>query len=94
MDVIKLAREAGIIHAQDTDGQWDGLTDQQLLGYPYKDPRDQQWAEERMVEILKPFTDLVLEEAAKVCDSLHHWTADCCAKDIRQMKHNVVNIDK
>lgn len=43
---------------------------------------------------LERFTDLVLEEAAKACDSLHHWTADCCAKDIRQMKHNVVNIDK
>ena len=45
---------------------------------------------------LQRFTDLVLEEAAKVCESkeLRGIIAGMCAAAIRQMKHNVTNIDK
>ena len=58
-EIIRIALEAGIIHAQDTDGQWDGITDQQLLCYPYTNPRSQEWAEKRIVEILEPFASIV-----------------------------------
>lgn len=59
-----------------------------------------------VAESLERFADLVLEEAAKVCDKYaaggagsdydigYLVSATSCAEEIREIKHNVVNIDK
>jgi hypothetical protein len=69
-DIIRMAREAGIYHAFDSEGHWDGLTDQKLFD-PHPHPNDVVYGDERTVEILERFVALVAaaerEACAKVC---------------------------
>jgi len=80
-DIIRMAREAGIYHAFDSEGHWDGLTDQKLFD-PHPHPNDVVYGDKRTVEILERFANLVRaaerEACAKVCD---HMAARC--NDIR-----------
>jgi hypothetical protein len=57
-DIIKLAREAGIYHAFDSEGHWDGLTDQKLFD-PHPHPNDVVYGDKRTAEILERFAALV-----------------------------------
>ena len=52
-DIIRMAKEAGLIHYHDSDGQWSGVTNDQLI-----DQEKNQW-DEKLVEILAPFAALV-----------------------------------
>jgi hypothetical protein len=53
-----MAREAGIYHAFDSEGHWDGLTDVKLIE-PNPHHNDIVYGEKRIVEILKAFEALV-----------------------------------
>jgi hypothetical protein len=53
-----MAREAGIYHAFDSEGHWDGLTDVKLINRNLH-PDDIVYGEKRIVEILKAFEALV-----------------------------------
>ena len=70
-DTIDMAREAGIYHAFDSEGHWDGLTDVKLIE-PNPHHNDVVYGEKRTVEILKAFEALVRaderEACAKVCE--------------------------
>ena len=57
-DTIDMAREAGIYHAFDSEGHWDGLTDVKLINRN-SHPDDIVYGEKRIVEILKAFEALV-----------------------------------
>jgi hypothetical protein len=53
-DIIRMAKEAGIYHAFDSEGHWDGLTDQKLFD-PHPHPNDVVYGDKRTVEILERF---------------------------------------
>ena len=57
-DIIRMAREAGIYHAFDSEGHWDGLTDQKLFD-PHPHPNDVVYGDKRTVEILERLVTLV-----------------------------------
>jgi hypothetical protein len=57
-DIILMAKEAGIYHAFDSEGHWDGLTDQKLFD-PHPHPNDVVYGDKRTVEILERFAALV-----------------------------------
>ena len=68
-DIIRMAREAGIYHGFDSEGQWDGLTNTELFErHPH--PSDKVYGEKRMVEMLAPFAALV---AAAEREKVAHW---------------------
>ena len=73
-DIIKLAREAGIYHAFDSEGQWDGLTDQQLIERHPQHPNDIVYGEKRTVEILERFAALVAAAERNRPWTQKHWT--------------------
>jgi hypothetical protein len=77
-----MAREAGIYHAFDSEGHWDGLTDVKLINRN-SHPDDIVYGEKRTVEILKAFEALVRaderEACAKVCEDInakYEWPDD------------------
>ena len=57
-DTIDMAREAGIYHAFDSEGHWDGLTDVKLINRN-SHPDDIVYGDKRIVEILKVFEALI-----------------------------------
>ncbi len=57
-EIVGLAKLAGIYHAHDSEGQWNGLTNVQLLGEP---STFDAYAEKRIFEILEPLVKLVVE---------------------------------
>ena len=59
-EIIELAKLAGIYHAHDSEGQWDGLTNVQLLDEP-SSVNAVAYREKRMIEILEPLVELVVE---------------------------------
>ena len=58
-EVIRLALEAGIHHAFDSEGQWDGLTNEIIIERHPPRPNDIVYGEKRTVEILERFAKLV-----------------------------------
>jgi hypothetical protein len=56
-DIIRMAKEARIYHAFDSEGHWDGLTDQKLFN-PHPHPNDVVYGDKRTVEILERFAAL------------------------------------
>jgi hypothetical protein len=71
-DIIRLAREAGIHHAHDSEGHWDGLTDEEVVDRLPRFKRELEYADKRIIQILERFAALVTaaerEACAKVCD--------------------------
>ena len=71
-DIIRLAREAGIHHAHDSEGHWDGLTDEEVVDRLPRFKRELEYADKRIMQILERFAALVTaaerEACAKVCD--------------------------
>jgi hypothetical protein len=65
-DIIRLAREAGLIHYHDSEGHWTGVTNDDLI-----EVEENRW-DDKLVRILEPFAALVAaaerEECAKVCE--------------------------
>ena len=78
--VIAWAREAGIYHEYDSEGHWDGLTDQVLAGKDYLISKD--YKLKRIAEILFPVVAIAYEAGrkdeneacARLCDSSIHDT--------------------
>ena len=62
-EIIEMARQAGIYHAQDSEYHWDGLTDQKIIERTPDSAKDIAWRNRRTFEILKPFAKLVAEKA-------------------------------
>lgn len=73
-EIIEMARQAGIYHAQDSEYHWDGLTDQKIIERTPDSAKDIAWRNRRTFEILQPFAKLVAEAereaCAKVCEEL------------------------
>jgi hypothetical protein len=65
-DIIAMAREAGIHHAFDSEGHWDGLTDQKLFD-PHPHPNDVVYGDKRTVEILERFDALIRADEREAC---------------------------
>jgi hypothetical protein len=64
-EIIELAKQADIYHSFDSEGQWDGLTNEELLERNPEDEKTKQYRIERLVEILAPFAKLVEERTIK-----------------------------
>jgi len=54
-DIIELAKQAGLFHFWDSEGQCSGITDADLVSA--EEDKD----DERLVEMLMPFANLVAE---------------------------------
>jgi hypothetical protein len=90
-----MAREAGIYHAFDSEGHWDGLTDVKLINRN-SHPDDVVYGEKRTVEILKAFEALVRaderEEANRranaswtlMCEKMVAAEREACAKCVEE----------
>jgi len=67
-DIIRLAKEAGLIHYHDSEGHWTGVTNDNLI-----EVEENRW-DDKLVRILEPFAALVAvaerNQCAKVCDDL------------------------
>jgi len=74
-DVIRMAREAGIHHAFDSEGHWDGLTDTELIERHPPSRQTIEYGEQRMVEILERFAALVAAAEREACAKYfdEHW---------------------
>lgn len=66
-DILRMAREAGLYHFYDSEGHCSGITDARLVD------EDQERCDDRLVEMLAPFANLVAaaerEACAKLCDA-------------------------
>jgi hypothetical protein len=60
--IIEWAREAGIHHAFDSEGQWDGLTDEILIKRHPAHPADLIYGQQRTAQILERFAKLVRDD--------------------------------
>lgn len=58
-EIVEMAKEAGIYHAQDSEYHWDGLTDQQIIERTPDSAKDIEWRNRRTFEILERFANLV-----------------------------------
>ena len=74
-EIIRMAREAGLFIAHDSEGQFSAVHDGEILDmYPDGDKeRDRLYREKRFVEILGPFSKLV---AAKAAEKERQWLID------------------
>ena len=90
-DIIRMAKEAGIYHGFDSEGQWDGLLDFQLIERRPLSKESIIYGENRMFEILERFFHMAQtaerEECAKVCEERESYNmpipcpdgiAGCC----------------
>ena len=66
-EIIEMAREAGIYHAQDSEYQWDGLTDQQIIERTPDSRKDIEWRNRRTFEILERFYNLAIAKEREAC---------------------------
>lgn len=66
-EIIEMAREAGIYHAQDSEYQWDGITDQQIIERTSDSAKDIEWRKRRTFEILERFANLVAAKEREAC---------------------------
>lgn len=62
-DIIRMALAAGIYHEYDSEGQWDGLTNEVLVGKDWLSSKEHKL--DRIVEILSPFAALVAAAAVR-----------------------------
>ena len=63
--IIELAKQAGIQHAFDSEGHWDGLTNETILERSPDSESTKAYRAERLLEILAPFAKLVEEHTLK-----------------------------
>lgn len=92
-EIIRMALQAGIFHEYDSEGHWDGLTNEVLGGSDWIISKDHKL--NRIAEILEPFATFVAaaerNACAKVCEenatdlSEGDWDSACinCADHIR-----------
>ena len=73
--ILALAREAGILHAHDSEGHWDGLTDEEVVDSLPRFRQELEYADKRIVEILAPFAALVAEHMRY--DGIHSCHSEC-----------------
>ncbi len=69
-EILSMAKEAGIYHAHDSEGHWDGLTDVQLIERHSPHPNDIVYGKKRTFEILERFAALVAEKEREECAKL------------------------
>ena len=74
--ILRWAKEAGMHHAFDTEGHWDGLTDVQLIKRHPPHPNDIVYAEKRIVEILERFVAIVADATIKASQDYKLGYAD------------------
>ena len=71
-DIIKMAQEAGLFIAYDSEGHFSGVVDSEVIDmYPDRNKeRDRLNREQRFVEILTPFAALVASAERQACIDL------------------------
>ena len=60
-DILRMAREAGLYHFYDSEGHCSGITDARLVN------EDQERCDDRLVEMLAPFANLVAAQEREAC---------------------------
>jgi hypothetical protein len=67
-EILLLARQSGITFAFDSEGEWDGLTDEAISDrYTGKPHPEDEYTIKRTVEILKPFARAVAAKEREAC---------------------------
>ena len=79
-DIIRMAWEAGIHHAHDSEGHWDGLTDEEVIERVPPSPKSIEYSDRRIVEILERFAALVAERDT----ALLRQALDCLENHVMQ----------
>lgn len=69
-EILRLAREAGIHHAHDSEGHWDGLTDEEVVDRLPRFRQELEYVDKRIVEILGRFAALVAAAEREACAEL------------------------
>ena len=76
MNIVELAKQAGLHVAHDSEGHFSGVTNEEIIDR-HPDPnkeRDRLFREKIFIEVLTPFAALVAaherEECAKICDHM------------------------
>ena len=64
-EIISMALAAGIFHEYDSEGHWDGLTNEALIGKDWLSSKEHKL--DRIVEILSPFSALVAAHEREAC---------------------------
>jgi len=70
--IIEMAKEAGLHVANDSEGHFSGVTNEELIDM-YPDPdkeRDRLFREKIFIEVLMPFAKLVAEHEREACAKL------------------------
>jgi len=76
-DIIRMAREAGIHHAHDSEGHWDGLTDEEVVDRLPRFKQELEYADKRIMEILERFAALVAAAEREQCATIaKDWDKD------------------
>ncbi len=63
-DILRMAREVGLIHYYDSEGHWSGVTNEPLI------EQDANRNDDRLVETLAPFAALVAAAEREACAKL------------------------
>jgi hypothetical protein len=86
-DIIRMAREAGLYVAHDSEGHFSGVTNEEIIDM-YQDQnkeRDRLLREKIFMEVLAPFAEMVAakerEECASVAES-YEPTCDTCPSGV------------
>jgi hypothetical protein len=86
-DIIRMAREAGLYVAHDSEGHFSGVTNEEIIDM-YQDQnkeRDRLLREKIFMEVLAPFAKMVAakerEECASVAES-YEPTCDTCPSGV------------
>jgi hypothetical protein len=82
-DIIRMAWEAGIHHAHDSEGHWDGLTDEEVIERVPPSPKSIEYSDRRIVEILERFAALVAAAEREACaDIAENWRCNGCPRTV------------
>ena len=75
MNIIELAKQAGLHVANDSEGHFSGVTNEEIIDM-YPDPnkeRDRLFREKIFIEVLTPFAALVAAHEREACAAMSDW---------------------
>jgi len=75
MNIIELAKQAGLHVAHDSEGHFSGVTNEEIIDR-HPDPnkeRDRLFREKIFIEVLTPFAALVAAHEREECAAMSDW---------------------